>query len=248
MKITTRCTPFLGAFALLGPATSVTAQSTSVNVLNQLEVRKLVVSGDAGDQRRLAAHFAVLAERYTSLAKRHATPPRLPVGNPNHPTEDGRGARFRRLAALDTQAATVVRALAVHYGRLADGVPSASPPDGARFERGEGAPDPSPQELSALSAAARTVADHRRLATYYSGRAEQLAAEVRTHGLMASSYRATKIAAAAVHCDRLISEARGAWKEIAAAERKERDLAEPTPEDGRRSSSHGISIESPGLK
>jgi hypothetical protein len=208
------------ALSILTFAGSAAAQTP---LLNTLEVRKLVSSNEPADNARLSAHFAVLAERYEADADRHNAMARSFISAPTRRTPANAAAdHCKRLAVLNTQSAETLRELAAHHERLAAGTPSTPPRGGARFEAGAGAPEPGAAELAALAAKASTPADHRALEEYFLTAAKRYTAEASDHSAMAQAYRGTRIAQAAVHCDRLVALARDSAKEptIAAAMHK----------------------------
>jgi len=192
--------------------------------LNTLEVRRLVGSADTGDQDRLATHFSALAERYAEQA-RHTAMARAFTGNPNRQMATGWSAHCERLAKLDTQSAGIVRELAAHHQRSATGTASAAPQGGASFESGAGASTQSDEDLVALAAKARTPADHRALEEYFVTLEKQYTADVAEHVAMAGTYRGTRIAWAAVHCDQLASHARESAQQAKEAAATHRRLA-----------------------
>ena len=130
------------------------------------------------------------------------------TGNPNRQMGTGWAIHCERLAKLNTQSADTVRELAAHHQRLATGTASTAPQSGASFEGGAGALTPSDEDLLALAAKARTPADHRILEEYFVTLEKQYTADVAEHVAMAGTYRGTRIAWAAVHCDQLAKRAR----------------------------------------
>ena len=192
----------LPALAFLVFAGSVAAQDKSPALLNTLEVQQLVKRAEPGDNARLAGHFTALAERYVAEAKRHTSMSQGFVGNPSRNLGTGMSAHCKRLADLNTQSATALRELATYHQKLASGAPATPPTTGARFEGGAGAPAPTDQELNAMAAKASTPAEHHGLEEYFltwrSGTPRPKG--TRRDG---STYRGTRIAQAAVHCDRL---------------------------------------------
>ena len=214
----------LAAVTLIGAPANASAQIPLADILNRLEVRRLETSPNAAAHHKLAAHFSALAQRYTAIAKRYAAMARALPGNPNRETSFGREIHFKHLAELNTQWATTARELAGHHERLAAGSESVLPRGGERLEGGAGATEPSKEDLAALTANARTPADHRELEAAYLDRADQYTSEARKHAAMASAYRGTKIATAAAHCDQLVRQARGAAKEATAAAIRQKEL------------------------
>jgi hypothetical protein len=206
-------------------AASAAAQDKPSGLLNALEVRQLVTRAEPGDNARLAAHFKALADQYTAEAKRHMSMAQSFGGNPNRNFGSGMNMHCKKLADLSTQSATTVRELATYHERLASGTPATAPRDGAPFEGGAGAPVATEKELNALAAKARTPAEHRALEEYFLTTAKHYTAEANEHMAMAQTYRGTRIAQAAVHCDRLVALARDSAKEATAAAAMHKELA-----------------------
>ena len=206
----------VGTLGILLLAGAAAAQATSP-ILNTLEVQKLVASGEPGDHTTLSAHFTALADRYAAEARRHESMARSFVGNPNRNTGSGMSIHCRRLAELNKESAAMLRELAAHHQKLAAGTASTPPRAGARFQAGAGAAEPTEQELNALAANATTPADHRALSEYFQAAARRYTADANTHAAVAASYRGTKIAQAATHCDRIVSVSRDAAAEATAA-------------------------------
>jgi hypothetical protein len=209
--------------ALLGAGTSA-AQGTSSALLNTLEVRHLVSRGEPGDSARLSVHFAALADRYTAEARRHTSMAQSFVGNPSRHLGIGMSEHCRRLADLNMQSAATVRELAAYHGKLAAGAPAAAPRDGARFEAGAGAPEPTEKELAAMAARAGTPAEHWALEEYFLTLARKYTAEANERVALALAYRGTLIGQAAVHHDRLATLARDSAREATAAADMHRQL------------------------
>lgn len=206
----------IGTLAVLMFAGSALSQTASP-VLNTLDVQKLVASSTPGDNAMLSAHFAVLAGRYEAEAKRHTTMAQSFAGNPNRSTGSGMSAHCRRLSELNTQSAATLRELATHHKALAAGAASTAPAAGARFQGGAGASEPTEAELKALASKAATPADHRALQEYFLTAAKRYTADANDHTAIGQSYRGTRIAQAAAHCDRLVANARESVKEATAA-------------------------------
>jgi len=215
----------IAAAALLTLAGHVAAQDKPTAVLNSLEVRQLVARADPADDVRLAAHFSALANRYTAEAKRHISMAQSFIGNPSRNLGTGMSAHCKRLADLNTQSATTVRELAAYHQKLASGAPATPPSDGARFQAGAGAPEPTEKELNALAAKASTPTQHRALEEYFQTLAKRYTNEANEHVTLAQTYRGTRIAQAAVHHDRLAGLARDAAKEATAAAEMHSGLA-----------------------
>jgi hypothetical protein len=215
----------LPALAFLAFAGSASAQDKSPALLSTVEVQQLVKRAEPGDNARLAAHFTALAERYTADAKRHTEMSQSFIGNPSRSLGTGMSAHCKELAALNTQAATTVSELATYHQKLAAGAAATAPTAGARFEGGAGAPEPTDQELKAFAAKAGTPADHRALEEYFLTLAKRYTADAKEHAAMASTYRGTRIAQAAVHCDHLAALAQKEAKEATDAAAMHKQLA-----------------------
>jgi hypothetical protein len=215
----------LAAFAFVAFAGNAAAQDKSQGLLNTLEVQQLVKRAEPGDNARLAAHFTALAERYAAEAKRHTSMAQSFVGNPSRNLGTGMSAHCKRLADLNTQSATELRELATYHQKLATGATAAPPAGGARFEGGAGAPVPTDKELNAMAAKASTPADHRALEEYFLTLAKRYTADANEHGATANTYRGTRIAQAAVHCDQLVKLSREEAKEATEAAAMHKQLA-----------------------
>jgi hypothetical protein len=190
---------------------------TASPVLNTFEVQKLVASDEPADNAKLSAHFAALSDRYAAEAKRHEAMAKSFGGNPNRNTGAGMSVHCRQLAELNNQSAATLRELATHHQKLAGGVPSTAPRDGARFQGGAGASHPTDQHLNAWAAKANTPADHRGLAEYFQTAAKRYTTDANAHATIAASYRGTKIAQVAAIYDRMVANARESAKEATAA-------------------------------
>ena len=215
----------LAAFAFLAFAGNAAAQDKSPALLNSLEVQQLVKRSEPGDNARLAAHFTALADSYVAEAKRHTSMAQSFVGNPSRNLGTGMSAHCKQLADLNTKSATELRELAAYHQKLASGVTATPPAGGARFEGGAGAPVPTEQELKAMAAKASSPADHRALEEYFLTLAKRYTAEAAEHATTANTYRGTRIAQAAVHCDNLVTLSKDAAKEATAAAEMHKQLA-----------------------
>jgi hypothetical protein len=215
----------LPALAFLVLSGNAVAQDKSSALLNTLEVQQLVKRAEPGDNARLAAHFTALAERYAAEARRHTSMAQSFIGNPSRNLGTGMSAHCKRLADLNTQSANELRELAAYHQKLASGAVATPPVGGARFEGGAGAPAPTDQELNAMAAKASTPADHRALEEYFLTSAKRYTADANEHVAMANTYRGTRIAQAAVHCDRLVALSRDEAKEATAAAAMHKQLA-----------------------
>ena len=215
----------IAAAALVSLAGSIAAQDRPTALLNSLEVRQLVARAEPADHVRLTAHFYALGDRYTAEAKRHISMSQSFVGNPSRNLGTGMSAHCKRLADLNTQSATTVRELAVYHQKLASGASSTPPKDGARFQGGAGAPEPTSKDLDVLAAKANTPTEHRALEEYFLTLAKRYTTEANEHVTLAQTYRGTRIAQAAVHHDRLAGLSRDAAKEATAAAEMHKGLA-----------------------
>src|SRR5215208_3533818 len=61
----------LAAVTVVTLTASAFAQTSPSPTLNSLDVQRLIKSTEPGDQARLGAHFAALADQYVSEAKEH---------------------------------------------------------------------------------------------------------------------------------------------------------------------------------
>ena len=213
------------AAALLAFAGTVTAQDKPNSLLNTLEVRQLVARAEPADNARLSAHFSALADRYTAEARRHLSMSQSFVGNPSRNLGTGMSVHCKRLAELNTESATTVRELAAYHEKLAAGAPATPPRDGARFQGGAGASEPTEKELTALAAKAGTPAEHHALEEYFLTLAKRYATAADEHVTLAATFRGTKIAQASAIHDHLARLARDSAKEATAAAEMHKQLA-----------------------
>ena len=215
----------LAATALLTVAGTVTAQVKATGLLSRPEVQQLVARAEPADNARLAVHFVALADRYAAEAKRHIAMSQSFAGNPNRSLGSGMSTHCKRLADLNTQEATTVRELAAYHEKLAAGTPATPPRDGARFQGGAGAPEPTEKQVTELAAKAGTPAEHKALEEYFLTLAKRYTAAAEEHVALAQTYRGTKIAQAAVMQDRLAQLDRDTVKEATAAAEMHKQLA-----------------------
>ena len=215
----------LSALAFLVFAGTAAAQDKSPAILNSLEVQQLVKQAEPGDNARLAAHFTALADGYAAEAKRHMSMSKSFTGNVSRQMGTGMSAHCKQLADLNTQSATELRDLATYHQKLAAGAVATPPTAGTSFKGSAGAPAPTDQELDALAAKASTPADHHSLEEYFLTLAKRYTAAANEHAATANTYRGTKIAQAAVHCDRLVQLSREEAKEATAAAAMHKQLA-----------------------
>jgi hypothetical protein len=201
-------------FIALG-ATTALAQPPASSLLNDLEVRQLVARSEPADHARLAAHFGVLADRYTAEAKRHAS---MALGaTAQSSRQPGLAVHCKQLASLDTDLASTARELATYHEKASQGTRSAAPADPGKLTAGVGARKAEDEELTAFADKAAAANDHKALADYFSTLARRYTDEARSHTSMAAAYRGTRSAPAAVHCDRLVRLAQDAAKEARTA-------------------------------
>ena len=214
------------SLALATFVSTATAQTPASPILNTLEVQKLVASADPEDNARLTAHFAALADRFAREASRHEAMANAFIAAPARRTPTHSAAdHCKRLSTLNRQSADTLRELAAYHEKRAAGAAAIAPKDAARFQGGAGAPEPTDDELKALAGRATTPADHHALEEYFEGAAKRYREAVNEHTAMANAYRGTRIAQAAVHCDRLVSLSRDEAKEAAAAAKTHKQLA-----------------------
>ena len=131
----------------------------------------------------------------------------------------------KRLAALDEKSAATLRELAAYHDKRAAGATGTAPKGAAGFHAGVGAPAPSDDDLEALAARATSPADHHALEEYFQAAAKRYRAAVDEHVSMAQAYRGTRIAQAAVHCDRLVNLSREEAREATVAAEMHKQLA-----------------------
>lgn len=215
----------LTALALTALAGNVSAQGKSSALLSTIEVQQLVKRGEPTDNVRLAAHFTALSGLHAAEAKRHTSMSQSFIGNPNRNLGSGMSAHCKQLADLNTTSATELRELSSYHQKLAAGAAATAPTTGSRFEEGTGARTPTVQELDALASKASTPADHRTLEEYFLTLAKRYTADATEHAATANTYRGTKIAQAAVHCDSLVRLSKAAAKEATDAASMHKQLA-----------------------
>jgi hypothetical protein len=215
----------LPALAFLVFAGNAAAQDKSPALLNTLEVQQLVKRAEPADNARLAAHFTTLADRYTAEATRHTSMSKAYGGNASRPMATGMSGHCKQLADLNTQSASQLSELATYHQKLASGAAATPPTGGARFEGGAGAWVPTDQELNALAAKASKPADHHAIEEYFQTLAKRYTADATEHAATANTYRGTRNAQAAVHCDTLVRLSKDEAKEATAAADMHKQLA-----------------------
>jgi len=215
----------LPALAFLVFAGNATAQDKSPALLNTLEVQQFVKRAEPADNARLAAHFITLADRYTAEATRHTSMSNAYAGNAGRQMATGMSGHCKQLADLNTQSASQLRDLATYHQKLASGAAATPPTGGASFEGGAGARVPTDQELNVLAVKASTSADHHAIEEYFQTLAKRYTADATEHAATANTYRGTKNAQAAVHCDTLVRLSKDEAREATAAADMHKQLA-----------------------
>jgi hypothetical protein len=151
------------------------------------------------------------------------------TGNTNHPPAVPPGARYLKLAVADRNTAATLRELSAHHGRLAAGQSSTAPANTVRFERGEGSPHPSDEQIRELKACARTPADHQLLAEYFETVAEKHTNAADRYATLAQAYRAQPrrtFGDPSLHFDSLVRRARESASQARAEAARHRQLAQ----------------------
>jgi hypothetical protein len=186
-------TPFhrvaVAVVAFAGTATLAAAQAPS-NVLNKLDVQKLVAAETPVASLTLAVHFDALADQFIAEANGHRAMAAAYRASANRSAVPAASVHCERLAERATGAAATTRELATFHRNLAAGRPVVVPRGAAAFQGGYGAPEPNADQLRKLAMTARTRSDHLALAEYYAGVARRNTAEARRHGSAATGYRA----------------------------------------------------------
>jgi hypothetical protein len=201
----------------------------SSNVVNSLEVKRLVAEGTPAANATLAKHFATLADGYAAEAAVHTAMAGAYTGNPNHSLGGNMGVHCKKLADLAKESANTAREMVTYYNNLAAGAAAEAPRGAATFNAGAGAPAPTTEELKRLAASAHTPADHRALEEYFLTLAKRDTADAKEHAATASTFRVSGqrrgSEIAATHCDNLAKLARDAAKEATAAASAHHQLA-----------------------
>ena len=213
------------AAAFVAAAGTLAAQERPNALLNRLEVQQLVARAEPADHARLAMHFSALADQYTAEAKKHLSMSQNFVGNPSRNFGSGMSIHCKRLAELNTQSATTARELAEYHEKLTAGTRATPPRDGARFQGGTGAPEPTGKDLDTLAAKAATPAEHRALEEYFRTLANRYTKASEQHVTLAQTYVGTRIAQASAIHDHLARLARESAKEATAAADMHKQLA-----------------------
>ena len=212
----------LVVLAALTPASNLSAQNTPSALMNEAEVRQLLVRGAPADHARLSTHFTAMAQRYTTDATRHEAMGQAFSGNTKlaHMAASQR-EHCRQLTTRNLESAATLRGLAAHHAKLAAGGVSEPPKGSERFERGSGARVPTDDELMRLAAAAESAADHRALEGYFTSLATRYDREAKESAAYADSWRGMtrnpSAPALAANWDRLARQQREAATEARAA-------------------------------
>lgn len=213
----------IAAVALVASATLATAQ-----VVNKLEVQKLVAANTADASATLAAHFNALADQYAATAAQHKAMGNAYRASANRSVVTSGAAHCERLAQLAADEAVAAREMAKYHEQLAGGTTATLPKDAGAFHGGKGAPDPTADQLHHLAMVAKGPADHHALEEYFLTVAKKNTEDADNHIAMAKWYRAgvrKNLADPAAHCDRIARLAREAAKEATAAATLHRQLA-----------------------
>jgi hypothetical protein len=174
---------FSGAFAFAS------ADQPS-HVLNKLEVQRLVARDAPVADLALAAHFTAVAHRYRAEAARHRATADVFNANANRAATTNASSQSDRLAARAAEWAVRARELAAYHAARARGRQAVFPAGASALHGGQGAPEPSADQLRRLAVTARTRIDHLVLVEYYMGVARHKALEADTHLRMSTGYRA----------------------------------------------------------
>jgi hypothetical protein len=178
------------AAVFVGVATYAAA-STPSDVLNRLEVQKLVALETTVANLRLALHFNDLANQFIVDAERHRAMASVYRANANRSATTTAGDQCDRLAARAEKWAGSALELAMYYGDLASGIDAVLPARAMALQGGYGAPEPTGDQLHKLALTARTRDDHLVLREYYATQAKKRAAEASKYTVMLTAYRAS---------------------------------------------------------
>ena len=177
------------AAVFVGIATSAVAATPS-DVLNKLEVQKLVALDSTAAKLRLALHFNALADQFITDAEQHRAMASVYRANANRSATTTAGDRCDRLVKHAERWAGAALELAMYFGDIASGIDAALPARAMALQGGYGAPEPTAEQLHKLALTARTRTDHLQLSEYYAALAKQRAAEAADYAVMAPAYRA----------------------------------------------------------
>jgi hypothetical protein len=208
--------------AALTPASNLSAQNTPSAVMNEAEVRQLLVRGAPADHARLSTHFTAMAQRYTTDATRHEAMGQAFSGNTKlaHMAASQR-EHCRQLSTRNLESAATLRELAAHHTKLAAGTASDPPKGSERLESSPGARVPTDAELTRLAATAESAADHRALDGYFTLLAARYDQEAKESAAYANAWRGMtrnpSAAALAANWDRLARQQQESATEARAA-------------------------------
>ena len=178
------------AAVFVGIATFAAAAAPS-DVLNRLEVQKLVALETTVAKLRLASHFNDLADQFIADAERHRAMASVYRANANRSATTTAGDQCDRLAARAETWAGAALELAMYYGDLASNIDAVLPARATALQGGYGAPEPTTDQLHKLALTARTRGDHLMLREYYATLAKKRAAEAGDYAVMVGAYRAS---------------------------------------------------------
>jgi hypothetical protein len=217
----------LTAAVFVGLATFAAAAPPS-DVLNRLDVQKLVAAETTVANLRLASHFNALADQFVVNADRHRAMAAVYRANANRSATTTAGDQCDRLAARAEKWAGSALDLAMYYGDLASGIDAVLPARAVALQGGYGAPEPTADQLHKLALTARTRGDHLVLREYYSTLAKKRSAEAADYTVMVAAYRASVrngVYDPGVAYERLARIARKAAKEATEAANRHQVLA-----------------------
>jgi hypothetical protein len=167
------------------------AAATPSDVLNRLEVQKLVALETTVANLRLALHFNALANQFITNAERHRAMAWVYRANANRSATTTAGDQCDRLAARAEMWAGAALEIAMYYGDLASHIDAVLPARAMALQGGYGAPEPTADQLHKLALTARTRSDHLILREYYATLAKKRAAEAADYAVMVAAYRAS---------------------------------------------------------
>ena len=178
------------AAVVVGSATFA-ASATPSDVLNTLEVQKLVALDTTVANLRLALHFNALADQFITDAERHRAMASVYRANANRSATTTAGDQCDRLTAHAEKWAGAALELAMYYGDLASHIDAVLPARAMALQGGYGAPEPTSEQLHKLALTARTRDDHLQLREYYATVAKKRSAEAADYAVMVPAYRAS---------------------------------------------------------
>ena len=211
----------------IGVVATALTSTAGAQVLNHLDVQRLVDKADAESHVALQHHFIALAARFDREAARDQSIARGFIGNPVRLTASTASTPWLERAASARAAADAVRRLARYHDQRAAGLMVRLPQGTAGFEGGDGAPGPTPAQVRDIEAAARSAADHHFLVEYFNtvamAQLEAIAHDTVIRGAYQASAKRDTIAIAG--CDLRIAAARRQVDAAIAAAERHHDLA-----------------------